>query len=99
MSTRQIETAKRISHDHHPRWSTGFIAVDPRLCEACGDCLQVCRKGVLDMVGILFHKHVKVNHAEECRGCGKCVAACLNGAIVPCEPARAERRSFPPEDA
>lgn len=98
MSTRQIETATRVPRDYHPRWSTGYIAVDPGLCEACGDCIEVCRNGVLGMVGFLLHKHVKVNHPEECRGCGKCATTCLNGAIVPCVPARAGRGSSSLED-
>jgi len=73
---------QRVPREHHPRWSTGYVAVDPRLCEACGDCVEVCRNGVLGVVGFLFHKHVKVIRPEECRGCGKCAAVCPNGAIV-----------------
>ncbi|NLE11806.1 MAG: ferredoxin family protein [Actinobacteria bacterium] len=73
---------QRVPREHHPRWSTGYVAVDPSLCEACGDCVEVCRNGVLGVVGFLFHKHVKVIRPEECRGCGKCAAVCPNGAIV-----------------
>lgn len=93
MSAPQTEAVRRSPRDHRPRWSTEYIAVDPKLCEACGDCVETCRKGVLSVVGLLFHKHVRVKHPEECLGCGKCAVACLNGAIVLREGAHEERRS------
>jgi len=82
MSKQQIGTARHVPRDHHRRCSTGYIAVDPSLCEACADCVAVCRRGVLTVVGFLFHKHVKVDDPEQCRGCGKCAAVCPSGAIV-----------------
>jgi NAD-dependent dihydropyrimidine dehydrogenase PreA subunit len=93
MRTPQIETARRSRADHHSRWSTGYIEVDPKLCDACGECVEVCRREVLRVVGFLFHKHARVRNPEKCCGCGKCAAACLNGAIVLCERAYEEERS------
>ena len=85
MSAPKIETSRRSRADHHPRWSTEYIEVDPKVCDACGECVEVCRREVLRVVGFLLHKHVRVRHPEECRGCGKCVAACPSGAIALCE--------------
>ena len=90
MSAPQIETSRRSRADHQPRWSTEYIEVDPKFCEACGECVEVCRREVLRVVGFLVHKHVRVRHPEKCRGCGKCAAACLNGAIVLCGRAHEE---------
>jgi NAD-dependent dihydropyrimidine dehydrogenase PreA subunit len=60
---------------------TEYIWADTRLCEACGDCVEACRRGVLTVKGPRFHRHVRVDHPEECRGCGKCVAACPHGSL------------------
>jgi NAD-dependent dihydropyrimidine dehydrogenase PreA subunit len=92
VSAPQIETSRRSRTDHHPRWSTEHIEVDPKVCEACGDCVEACQSEVLRVVGFLVHKHVRVRHPETCRGCGKCAAACPNGAIVLCERAHEEGR-------
>jgi heterodisulfide reductase subunit A len=52
-------------------------SVDPRLCAACGVCVDVCpfgarridpEQGIADVVAVL------------CQGCGACVAACPNKA-------------------
>ena len=93
MSALQVETSRRSRADHHPRWSSGYIEVDPKFCEACGECVEVCRREVLRVVGFLVHKHVRVRHPEKCRGCGKCAAACSNGAIVLRERAYEEGRA------
>lgn len=82
MSAPQVGMSRRSRACHQPRWSTGYVEVDPKFCEACGECAEVCRSDVLGVVGFLFHKHVRVRHPEKCRGCGKCAAACPNGAIV-----------------
>ena len=65
-----------------PRHGTEYVVADTRLCEACGDCVEACRKGVLSVKGPRFHRHVRFDRPEECRGCGKCAEACPHGAIV-----------------
>ena len=65
----------------HRHAQTEHIVVETRLCEACGDCISACPKEVLGMVSMLWHRHVRVDHAALCIGCGKCVAACSHGAI------------------
>lgn len=60
--------------------------------------MEACRKGVLSVVEFLSHKHLRVNHPEECRGCEKCAAACPNGAMVLRKRAHEERRSSSLQD-
>jgi ferredoxin len=60
---------------------TEHIEVNPHDCEACGRCVEACREDALCIVGLLFHKHVKVRDADRCRGCLRCVKACEHGAI------------------
>ncbi len=54
-----------------------IAAVNPRLCSACGICVEVCPYSarVIDE---------ETGHAQVlevlCQGCGACVAACPNGA-------------------
>ena len=79
MSARRPRPARALRH------ATEYIAADTRLCEACGDCVEACRKEVLSVRGPSFHKHVRMDHPEDCRGCGKCVSACSHGALVLCE--------------
>ena len=52
-------------------------AVNPRLCSACGICVEICPYGArrLDEEG----RQAEVLEAL-CQGCGACVAACPNGA-------------------
>lgn len=51
-------------------------------CLHCWECVDACPKGVLDVVKILWHKHVKVVDADACIGCGKCVKACPKGLLT-----------------
>ncbi len=86
---------------HH----TDHVAIDTRMCEACGSCVEACRHEVLGMVSLPFHKHAKVIHADRCRGCLRCVRACPHGFIQPLRPrlprprqARAEPTPAPVPD-
>ena len=45
VSAQRIETSRCSRVDHHPRWSTEYIEDDPKFCEACGECVEVCRRG------------------------------------------------------
>ncbi|MBN1321231.1 MAG: 4Fe-4S binding protein [Thermoleophilia bacterium] len=72
----------RPSRRSRPRHGTDHVAADTRLCEACGECVEACPRGVLSVKGPSFHRHVRFDHPEECRGCGKCVEACPHGAMV-----------------
>ena len=60
---------------------TAHIQLDPHKCQACWACLLSCRRQVLRMVDLPFHKHVKIDRPDACIGCKKCVKACQHGAI------------------
>jgi ferredoxin len=73
-----------IFHKHSGRHTrTEYIQVDTRKCESCGECVAACKNGVLKIMDIRIHSHVRIRQAEKCRGCKKCVAACPNGAFTP----------------
>jgi len=58
--------------------ATPIIAsVNPRLCSACGLCVEVCPYGARRLEpGAAYAEVVAVL----CQGCGACVAACPNKA-------------------
>lgn len=58
------------------RGGTEHIALDTRACVACGDCAKACPRGVLQLRGPFFHRHIHVVDAPSCTGCTRCVAAC-----------------------
>jgi UDP-glucose 4-epimerase len=56
------------------------VTADPDLCNGCGDCLEVCIFGGMEIVdGIAV-----IDREEEgrCRGCGRCERVCAPGAIT-----------------
>jgi ferredoxin len=58
-----------------------YIYADTSKCEACWECIEVCKYGVLGKVDFWFHKHVVFKNGDACRGCKKCFAACPNGVF------------------
>lgn len=65
----------------------GFVRVeaitavcDERTCSACGNCVEVCPFGAIELQEGRFGRTVHVNPAQ-CKGCGCCVAACPSGAM------------------
>lgn len=69
-----------------PRGSRGhsskYIYADNSKCEACWECIEVCKFEVLGKVDFWFHKHVVFKNGDNCRGCKKCIAACPNGVLM-----------------
>lgn len=65
------------------RMATPFIAINPRNCIACWDCIPSCPKHVLGKVSLPFHKHIRIVDADACIGCGKCIRSCHNGVFMP----------------
>ncbi|MEW6079472.1 MAG: 4Fe-4S dicluster domain-containing protein [Thermodesulfobacteriota bacterium] len=69
--------------DFHSRKhiKTEFIKLNPKKCEACGECIKACPNNVIGMVDIKIHKHAHIDSADLCEGCRKCIKACVYGAI------------------
>ena len=61
--------------------ATKYVAMNPRRCVACWECVEKCPKHVIGMVGSLWHKHVAFKDAEACIGCNKCVKTCSHGVF------------------
>jgi ferredoxin len=58
--------------------SSGYISqVDEELCISCGDCVDYCQFGALEL-GDIF---MDVNY-DKCMGCGVCVDKCQQGALA-----------------
>ncbi len=58
--------------------------VIPVNCEGCGDCVNKCKKGYLQMIetnveGVFVPW---LAEPEKCTGCGQCASTCVMGAIV-----------------
>ena len=60
---------------------TEYIAVNTRLCVACWQCVESCKKNVLGSMNFWIHKHVRIVNAQNCVGCGACAKICPTGAI------------------
>lgn len=53
------------------------IYIDPRLCDGCGECMDVCPKDCIEGKP----KYIHMIDDFDCTKCGKCVGACEAGAI------------------
>ena len=49
------------------------------------DCVDVCPQGVLGKLDLRFHRHVRIERAENCKGCLLCLDACSHQAILSME--------------
>jgi DNA-directed RNA polymerase subunit D len=54
------------------------VAINEKLCDSCGKCVEICPKRVLVNVG----KKVKIRNIRECTLCQDCVDACPKGPNV-----------------
>jgi heterodisulfide reductase subunit A len=53
------------------------VRVDPQLCAACGQCIEICPFGARSLTSDALYAQVS---EVLCQGCGACVAACPNKA-------------------
>jgi heterodisulfide reductase subunit A len=53
---------------------------EERTCSACGNCVEACPFGAIELQQGRFGRTAYVNTAL-CKGCGCCVAACPSGAM------------------
>ena len=54
---------------------------DPKLCRACGKCVEVCEYHALELNEIEMGKQVVFVNEALCKGCGSCAAICPTGAM------------------
>jgi ferredoxin len=58
--------------------SSGYVSqIDPELCAGCGECVDMCQFGALDLQG----GRSRVDW-DACMGCGVCVDTCSQGALT-----------------
>jgi len=71
---------------------TGLPIVDIDTCTACGDCVDICPKGLFEIVPLTHHLVVQCKSELEgddmlelcrvgCTACGKCVADAAQGLL------------------
>lgn len=59
-------------------FSAETIYIDPKLCQGCGDCMDVCPKDCIEGKA----KYIHMIDDFDCDKCGKCIEACEEGAII-----------------
>ncbi len=65
----------------NPQMPNTCIAIDPKLCVACGSCSEVCRADVM-LPNPEKGKPPIVTYPDECWFCGCCKFHCPVGAIT-----------------
>jgi NAD-dependent dihydropyrimidine dehydrogenase PreA subunit len=66
-------------HSHH---QTASIRLDARKCEACWECVDICKNQVFRRINMPWHKHAVIVNADKCTGCLSCVKHCKSGALT-----------------
>lgn len=59
-------------------FSMETVYIDPKLCDGCGECMDVCPKDCIDGKA----KYIHMIDDFECDKCGKCMEVCPQEAIV-----------------
>ncbi|MBC7219760.1 MAG: DNA-directed RNA polymerase subunit D [Hadesarchaea archaeon] len=69
----------------HAKWQPGVVAYkympvlefDPKLCNACGDCVKACPRNILE----IDEKRVRVKDLTQCNMCKTCMEVCPSKAV------------------
>ncbi len=56
--------------------------IDEEKCQGCGECVEICPSGVLELQEKDGKKVAVVVNQEECLACRACEAQCPNNAIT-----------------
>lgn len=64
------------------KFTTEYVAMNPRLCTACWECVEKCPKKVIGKAGCFLHRHTVFKNADACIGCGKCIKTCHNSVFL-----------------
>jgi len=70
---------------NHAKWQPGIVTykfvpvidIDQKSCNACGDCVKACPRGILE----ISDGKLRVKNIAECTMCKSCSEACNSGAI------------------
>lgn len=60
------------------------VEISEKYCKACGYCISVCPKHVLDFgsaINAMGYTYAAVMHPEDCIGCCSCAVVCPDAAI------------------
>jgi heterodisulfide reductase subunit A-like polyferredoxin len=72
----ELETINaRIAQIEQGAGAALVAILDAKLCNACGQCAEVCPAGAITVEDV-----ARIDGAR-CNGCARCVAACPRGAI------------------
>jgi ferredoxin len=72
----QLEAmSARIAQLEQGAGASLVAVVDPKLCNACGRCVEVCPTAAIAVADV-----ARVDRAK-CNGCAQCVAVCPGGAV------------------
>lgn len=55
------------------------ITVNEDTCEGCGDCVNTCPVGIIELVE---NKAQITGSPDECMGCESCVSVCTSASIT-----------------
>ncbi len=80
-SAAAAKAAAIVSHDTVALEPTTCV-VEPSLCRACGQCVEICQYHAPSLVQIAGGLQVAEINQALCKGCGTCASWCPTGAIV-----------------
>ena len=64
------------------QYSTDYIRLDPRKCQAAGRCIEECPGNVFALLEEAGWMHACVARPDACKGCMTCVRVCPSKAIT-----------------
>lgn len=57
------------------------LQIDDTKCIGCEECVDICRRKVIEMFFVGDRYIAKIMYPEDCKGCGKCTRVCASDAI------------------